>query len=164
MSVVPLHVPFLLLNRSVSFSSSSAQTTWLVSRSIVQNAAKSSFVFPRRVSMIFSICSMLLDSPLTIWASGRLIKPPAAFSSLSERPVFIDTLSFSLSLKETKASSFQGLRPELPSEKTNDARRHTGMHSWECGSHKLGSGYTQRAHPHSRLTCIIQRPLVHDLS
>ena len=51
-SVVFLHVPFLpLLNRSASFSSSSAQTTWLVSRSIVQNVAKSSFVFPRRVSM-----------------------------------------------------------------------------------------------------------------
>ena len=157
MSVVPLHVPFLLLlNRSASFSSSSAQTTWLVSRSIVQNAAKSSFVFPRRISMTLSICSMLLDSPLTIWASRPLIKPPAAFSSLSERPVFIDTLSFSLSLKETKASSFQGLMgPELPSEKTNNARRHTGTHSWECGSHKLGSSYIQRAHLHSGLTCII---------
>ena len=128
------YLPLPPLLNWASLSSWSAQVSLLLSLSILQNTSKSLFVFPRRVSMTLSIWSLLLGSAFTICASARLIKPPAAFSSMSARPVFIKTLAFSSLFKETKASSFQGLMAqELPSEKQDNAAdndlQETGVHA-----------------------------------
>ena len=140
------YLPLPPLLNWASLSSWSAQVSLLLSLSILQNTSKSLFVFPRRVSMTLSIWSLLLGSAFTICASSRLIKPPAAFSSMSARPVFIKTLAFSSLFKETKASSFQGLMAqELPSEKQDNAAdndlQETGVHAcvqWSpwAGAHR----------------------------
>ena len=121
--------PSPLLNCSATLFSSSAQTTWLLLHSILQNFLKSLFLFPRRVSMTLSTWAMLLGSSLTIFASYSLINPPAALSSLSRRPVFIETLSFSFSFKNSNALLFQELnRPVSPPE-TVESDNGQGTHS-----------------------------------
>ena len=116
--------PLPLLNSFATLFSSSAQTTWLLSHSILQKVLKSPSPFPRRLSMMLSTWAMLLGNCLTIFASYSLINPPAALSSLSLRPVFTKTLSFSFSLKKSNASLFHelsGRPPELVYRQRTDS-------------------------------------------